>query len=249
MILLMSESKRYLTYFERQMGQTLTHYIEETPYGQVEIAKNERVIFVENMGLCPMGIAWIVEKYNVKCMGMVSKVGGINKLLDVGDILVVTDYIDNTTCRHKSYIEKAKSGIKIRYAMSEPFCKKWGEKITAQLKSNRDECAANIFDSGVYVCTDGPGFESRAEINLFSNWGADIVGHWISPFVYYARELEVCFVSIAVVSNIFHKNSPDMLNDEKNNKLFGELFKLLYDTMPNKECDCQKKNMLQYEKY
>ena len=247
MIFLMSESKRYLPYFERELGKKLTIFVEKTPYGNLEIAKNDEVIFVENMGISPMGVAWLLDQYRPDGMGMVSKVGGINKLLDVGDILIVTDYIDNTTCRPKSYIEKRNNNIKIRYGMGEPFCKGWRKCIEKNFKQNRNHYDMNIIKEGTYVCTDGPGFESSSEIEAFRKWGADMVGHWISPFVYYARELDICFVSVAVVSNVFHKQSPDMLNDEKNNQLFGKLYKMLVDTEPAPGCDCQKKNILQYE--
>ena len=249
MILLMAESKRYLPYFEEEMGIKLNPFVEKTPYGEVVGAKNEDVIWIDNIGMYPMGIAAIMDKYRPDCLGMVSKVGGINKLLNVGDIMLVTDYIDNTTCRPKSYIEQKDKKIKIRYAMGEPFCKTWRNSVEQILKEKRNEFDGNIFDNGVYVCMDGPGFESTAEINAFRSWGADMVGHWISPFVYYARELDVCFVSVGVVSNVYHKDGGEMNNDDSTNKMFGKLYKILVETQPEANCNCQKSNILQYEEY
>ena len=249
MILLLSESKRYLTYFERVAGISLTKSIEETPYGSVEIAKNDNIIFVENMGLAPMGVAYILEKYKVDAMGMVSKVGGINTLLDVGDVLLVDDYIDNTTCRPKSYVEQTRKGIKIRYDMGTPFCKEWRQRVWNHLKTNEIKQKVNVFRYGTYVCTDGPGFESDAEIKTFRGWGADLVGHWISPFVYYARELNICFISIAVVSNVYDKDTNDMLDNDENNELFGKLYQLIVETQPDVTCDCQSSHIIQYEHY
>lgn len=249
MIILLEESKRYLPYFEKASGERMTACIESTPCGDVACAKNDNVIWISNIGTCPLGIAWIMDHYHPDGLGMVSKVGGINKLLSVGDIMLVSDYIDNTTCRPKSYIEKKDKSIKIRYAMGNPFCQDWAENVKNHLMLHRKEYPGNFMDTGVYVCTDGPGFESDSEINLFRNWGADMVGHWISPFVYYARELDVCFVSVGVVSNVFHKNDQDMLNDDKTNTLFGELYAALLQTKPKKQCNCQKNNIIAFEEY
>ncbi|BDC94584.1 hypothetical protein [Treponema bryantii] len=248
MLMLLSESKRYLNYFEKASGLELNRVCEKTPYGDISLAKNDKIIFIENLGLVPFGIPYLIEKYSVKCLGMVSKVGGINPLLNVGDILVIDDYIDNTTCRPKSYIEKTRSNIKIRYDMTKPFCQNWKKKVLEDLYKSEYYKKVNIFNNGTYICTDGPGFESSAEIDFFWNNHADVVGHWISPFVYYARELNVCFLSIGVVSNVYYKDSCDMLNSEENNKLFGKLYKTLLDNC-QEDCNCQKSHIIEYEEY
>ena len=249
MIMLLEESKRYLSYFEAESGEKLVWTKEETPYGTIPFAENGQVMWVSDIGRYYKAIAWLMDKYRPEGMGMVSKVGGINKLLSVGDIMLVSDYIDNTTCRPKSYLEKKDPNLKIRYIMNQPFCEQWKTDLKQYFVKHRKEFDGNIIDSGVYICTDGPGFESSAEIEAFRSWGADIVGHWISPFVYYAREMDICLVSVAIVSNVFHKADKDMLNDEITNQMFGKLFVAIAETKPCCKCECQIKNILECEQY
>ena len=256
MIMLLSESLRYLSYFEDERGKKLEKIEEQTIEGNIEIYLGDDIIFINNMGLdmgnghrnTPLIIAGIIEKYKVNALGMVTKVGGINKSFNVGDVVIVEDYIDMTNTRCKSYLCHKEPKLKLRYAMDTPFCSNWKKKFIDEACNNH-KWKGNLIQEATYICTEGPAFESKAEVNMFRYMGADVVGHWISPFVYYARELNVCFLSIGVVSNIYHKNQNDMDDSEENNHLFSELYDCIYKTYENGGCRCQSQYIIQNEMY
>lgn len=249
MIALLSESRRYIKYVEQELGIIFKYIEEKTPVGKIGLAVNGDILFFENVGINPTAVGYLLEKYKVRYMAMVSKVGGINRLLQVGDILVIDDYIDNTTNRDKSYINLTREKIKIRYSMAVPFCSMWKERFCEEYYREYNGNNVNFFENSVYVCTDGPGFESTAEINIFRQFGADVVGHSVSPFVYYARELNICFVAIGIVSNVYDKEHVKQWDEEANNLVFARLYHLLIKSKPNYPCDCQRKYILQCEEY
>lgn len=254
--MLLSESSRYMSYFEEMRGIKFKKIKETTPFGSIDIFVEKRIIFINNMGLdsgngnrnTPLAVAFILEKYKVASLGMVSKVGGINKLLNVGDVLIFDDYIDVTNNRSKSYQNEITPKLKIRYSMETPFCQTWRDRFISMYIESKNHYR-NFFDNGVYICTEGPGFESNAEIYDFRQRQADAVGHWIVPYVYYARELEVCFLSIGVVSNIYHKKTKNMPDTKENNILFGNLYSYLYDSYCKEDCQSQQSHMIQKEMY
>lgn len=119
-------------------------------------------------------------------------VGSVNHLLDPLDIVVPTDYIDFSMRRDVSLQEGYLS------VMREPICPSLHTILTEAAK---EAPLKRVFDRGIYVVTDGRHFESAAEVNLFRQWGADIVGQTLCPEVYLARECGACYAGIYLVVN------------------------------------------------
>ena len=127
--------------------------------------------------------------------------------------------------------------------MTEPFCNRLREAILANSRC----IDGNVVDGGTIVCTEGPRFETPAEIKMFSILGGTIVGMTTLPEAVLAREKEMCYASIAVVSNYSTSISPTKLNTEEVYAIMAqkkeELIKLLFNTikeLPTEyDCDCQ----------
>ena len=108
----------------------------------------------------------------------------------------------------------------------------------------------NVVDGGTIVCTEGPRFETPAEIKMLSIIGGTIVGMTTLPEAVLAREKEICYAPIAVVSNYSTSISPTKLNTEEVYEIMaqkqGELIDLLFNTIKDlsKECDCDCHHVL-----
>lgn len=120
--------------------------------------------------------------------------GAINSHITPGDFVIPDDYIDMTKKRDYTYYVGKGYGF-IR--QSPAFCPECRAALFAAAK----EVEPRTFGSGVYVCTEGPRLETKAEINMFRMWGGDVVGMTIIPELYLAKELEMCYSSLTYISN------------------------------------------------
>lgn len=150
----------------------------------------------------PVALFRVFETEPPAALVLVAKVGGINPLLTVGDIVIPQDFADFTSHRHRSYLQHVNPQVSVHYSLRRPICRKLSENLfTGISAAARAEFQCNAFCAGTYVCTEGPGFETRSEIVAFSRMGFDCVGHTLTPVVYYARELGLCFAAVCLVSN------------------------------------------------
>ena len=107
-----------------------------------------------------------------------------------------------------------------------------------------------VHDKGVYVCTDGPRFETPAEIKMFAQFGGDLVGMTNVPEVVLACEAEMCYCTVSMVTNFAAGISPQALthgevleamaqNSKNIQKLIMKAIELINDD--NKQCTCDKR--------
>lgn len=123
-----------------------------------------------------------------------SACGSFQEHLPPGAFVVIDQYIDRTQGRTRSFFGE---GVVAHVSMAEPLCGRLGA-ITA------DACEAlGILRQrgGTYVCIEGPQFSTRAESLLYRSWGADVVGMTNLPEAYLAREAEICYQSVAMVTD------------------------------------------------
>ena len=252
MICIFFEGSQYIPVLEDIIGRRLEPKHCDTPYGnsKILICQEKGLICIPDAGMCfgkdsalfPLAVAYVLKEFAVKQMCIISKVGGINKLMHVGDIVIPDDYYDNTTIYHKSFLY-ATSTLPPRYDMLEPFSPCWRKRIYQYLKNESYKC--NIFDRGIYVCTDGPGFESKAEIAHYNQMNIDMVGHYLSPYIYYARELKIALVCVSVVSNSFDNSGDGFLKEDEGTAiLFGKMIKAAYETRDDSDCEEQKNHWI-----
>ncbi len=169
----------------------------------------------------------------------VSAVGGINSALRPGDIAITADAIDFTSGRNGTFFHGAEI---FHVDMTNPFCPSLREKI----KSAAVKAGVNVSDGGVYVCTNGPRYETAAEITAYGRLGADFVGMTLFPEGTLARELGICYANISVITNYAAGISKDKLTSDEVIDNMGKstervksiLHKFLDDPFPG-ECNCK----------
>ncbi len=155
---------------------------------------------------------WALKEMGVKRVLAISAVGGINRRFKAGDLVVVDDFIDFTKNRESTYYEGRKSvhvcgddepsrlireGKVVHIDVSQAYC----PQMRALLIDILEEHKHPYHPSGVYACTEGPRFETPAEIRYLERLGADVVGMTGYPEVVLARELQMCYASLCVVAN------------------------------------------------
>ena len=253
MICIFFEGSQYVPVLEKVIGGKMKVVKSETPYGNADILFSpcEKVMCIPNAGLdfgndsqkAPKAVMYTLVKYKVRQMCIISKVGGINKLMHVGDTVIPDDYIDKTTIYCKSFLNEI-SELPPRYDMLDVFSGSWRGRIKKHLVSQRGNTASDIFDKGVYVCTDGPGFESSAEIEQYRRMDIDVVGHYLSPYVYYARELAIAIACISIVSNSFCNNDEFLKEDETTAGIFKSYIEAAIQTANDNDGEEQKKHWI-----
>ena len=124
----------------------------------------------------------------------VSAVGSLKEKLKPGMFVIVDQFIDRTFAREKSFFT---SGLVAHVSMANPVCSRLGNHIQSAAKS----IGIEIVRGGVYIAMEGPQFSSIAESELYRSWGCDVVGMTNMPEAKLAREAEMCYVSVAMVTD------------------------------------------------
>lgn len=136
---------------------------------------------------------WGFKELGLERIISVNAVGGLSLEMSPGMIVIPDQIIDMTKGRESTFYD----GEAVHVDFTEPFCPELRDSV---LESGK-RLGIKLKDGGTYICVSGPRLESRAEINLFSSIGADVVGMTLMPEASLAREAELCFVCIAVVTN------------------------------------------------
>jgi 5'-methylthioadenosine phosphorylase len=138
----------------------------------------------------------------------VSAVGSLKENLTPGTFVVVDQFIDRTFAREKSFFG---SGLVAHVSMARPVCGRLGQHL---LKAGND-AGIHIVDGGTYLVMEGPQFSSLAESELYRTWGCDVIGMTNMPEAKLAREAEMCYASVAMVTDFdcWHPNHDDVTVD------------------------------------
>ena len=236
----------------------LTDIVEEeivTPYGSVQYKQGKylrhTVAFIPRHGsrhsIPPHLInyranIWAMKKLGVQDIIATTAVGSLNLSMKPGDFVLVDQFLDFTKTRSGTFYEGGSRGV-VHIDMTEPYCPLLREIV---LSAGR-QTGIPVHAKGTYVCTEGPRFETPAEIKAFSQLGGDLVGMTNVPEVVLAREAEICYSTISMVTNYAAGISPLPLthgevldtmrdNSEKIKKLIMKTIELLY---PDTDCSCR----------
>ncbi len=117
----------------------------------------------------------------------------INHNYKIGQFAVVDDVIDETHRRPNTFFENQGLGVVRQWPV---FCPTLRRAATESLKG----LACNCAEAGVYVCIEGPRRETPAEAHKFAVMGADLLGMTLVPEVFLAKELQLCYASVAYVA-------------------------------------------------
>lgn len=149
---------------------------------------------------------WALRELGVERIISQNAIGSINPLVRPGDIIISSDFLDRTKGRPLSLFDDTEAWVRVD--MTEPFCPEVRQTLLAATASMPDR----VIDRGVFACTEGPRFETPAEIRALQRDGADIVGTPMVPEVTMAREAEMCFASIAPVINFGAGMAPAVIH-------------------------------------
>ena len=138
---------------------------------------------------------WALRELGVRRVISQNAIGSVNPAIRPGDIVISDDFLDRTRTRPLSLFDDSESWVRID--LTQPFCPEVRQTLIGAAGALSDR----VIERGVFVCAEGPRFETPAEIRAFQREGGDIVGTPLVPEVVFAREAELCFASIAPVIN------------------------------------------------
>src|SRR3972149_12057044 len=195
--------------YDPKLVKNLKEVTVKTPYGSpsdaITIAelKGRCVAFLPRHGkkhtIRPTEVnsranIFALKKLGVQHILASSTVGSLKEEYEPGDVVFVDQFIDRTTRREQSFYTEHKV---CHISVAEPMCPELRRILIAVAKKEK----VRAHDTGTYVCIEGPRFSTKAESKMFRTWGADVVGMTLVPECVLAREAELCYASIAMVTD------------------------------------------------
>jgi 5'-methylthioadenosine phosphorylase len=124
----------------------------------------------------------------------VSAVGSLREDLAPGQFVLIDQLVDRTVARASSFFG---TGVVAHVSMAHPVCARLGD----QLQSAAMEVGISVVRGGTYLVIEGPQYSSLAESRLYRSWGCDVIGMTSQPEAKLAREAELCFATLAMVTD------------------------------------------------
>ena len=149
--------------------------------------------------LMPTEINYRANIYALKAAGVtrlisVSAVGSMKETIKPGDMVLPDQFIDLTKQRTGTFFGQ---GIVAHTAFAEPICHSLSEVLWHATR----QAGAAAHRRGTYLCIEGPQFSTRAESLLYRRWGVDVIGMTNLPEAKLAREAELCYATLALVTD------------------------------------------------
>lgn len=239
---------------DSSFSECLKQLTVDTAFGSIELLYAERgenqIFFLERHAkghtLTPSQVNYKGNIYALKKLGIdfviaTTAVGGIQNC-DVGDFVILDQFIDFTKNRDATYFDEKGTGV-VHIDMTEPYCSTLRHALEISMK----KLNLNFVRKGTYVCMEGPRFETPAEINMLKIIGGDVVGMTNVPEVVLARELGLCYATISLVTNYAAGISKGELTHkevlENMDKMAEDLKNVLFDVIDNGDleikCNCR----------
>ena len=137
---------------------------------------------------------WALKQLGVKSIVASSAVGSLREDYEPGDFVITDQFIDRTRKRQDTFYE---GGQLCHISSADPICPKLHDFYV----DHAQKLDLKVHPTGTYVCIEGPRFSTRAESKLYRQWDADIIGMTLYPECVLAREAELCYVSVAMVTD------------------------------------------------
>ena len=139
----------------------------------------------------------------------VSAVGSLREDLAPGTFVIVDQFIDRTFAREKSFFG---TGLVAHVSMAHPVCSRLGDHLAMAAQ----QAGIAAVRGGTYLVMEGPQFSTLAESNLYRSWGCDVIGMTNMPEAKLAREAELCYASVAMVTDYdcWHPNHEHVTVDQ-----------------------------------
>jgi 5'-methylthioadenosine phosphorylase len=124
----------------------------------------------------------------------VSAVGSLREQLAPGTFVIVDQFIDRTFARSKSFFG---TGMVAHVSLAHPVCRRLGDHLEVAAR----EAGITVVRGGTYLVMEGPQFSTLAESELYRAWGCDVIGMTNMPEAKLAREAEMCYATVAMVTD------------------------------------------------
>ncbi|MDD6398444.1 MAG: S-methyl-5'-thioadenosine phosphorylase [Anaerovibrio sp.] len=241
--------------YNPDMLENVREEVVETPYGEVTVKigtyAGREVAFLARHGshhsIAPHKINYRANIYALKKLGVkkiiaTTAVGSLNPAMQLSDFVLPNQFLDFTNGRVTTFYEGGDRGV-VHCDMTDPYCPELRKEIAALGK----KLGIHVINGGTYVCTNGPRYESPAEIKMYSMLGGDLVGMTNVPEVTLAQEAEMCYATISMVTNMAAGISPTKLTHQEvmdamaaNSSNFRKLIMaLIAEINPDEDkCDC-----------
>ena len=145
-----------------------------------------------------------------------SAVGSLKEELVPGTFVLVDQFVDRTFARTKTFFE---TGLVAHVSMADPVCHRLSDHIAAAADAAGIECRRG----GTYLVMEGPQFSTRAESELYRSWGCSVIGMTNMPEAKLAREAELCYATVAMVTDY------DCWHDDHDAVTVDQVIKVLLD--------------------
>ncbi len=136
---------------------------------------------------------WALKQLGVERIISPCAVGSLQEKYKPGELVIVDQFIDFTKKRDYSFHDGAKT---IHISMADPFCEEMNNVFIKEAKRLK----IPFHEKGTYVCIEGPRFSTRAESKMFRSF-ADIIGMTLVPECQLAREMDICYTSLATITD------------------------------------------------
>jgi 5'-methylthioadenosine phosphorylase len=175
----------------------------------------------------------------------VSAVGSLRENLRPGTFVIVDQFIDRTFARNKSFFG---AGLVAHVSMAHPVCHRLGDHLEAAAR----EAGIEVSRGGTYLVMEGPQFSSLAESEMYRSWNCDVIGMTNMPEAKLAREAELCYATVAMVTDFdcWHPNHDDvtvdaiiavlMANADRARNLVRKVAPRLHDDVGAAACGCRR---------
>jgi 5'-methylthioadenosine phosphorylase len=232
-----------------------------TPFGEPSDAiilgnlEGVKVAFLPRHGeghrISPSELPVKANIYALKSLGVeriisVSAVGSLKEEIEPLEIVIPDQLIDATRGRASTFFT---NGIVGHVSFAEPFC-----PVLSQLSfESSAKVGVKVHKGGTYLVVEGPQFSTKAESQLYCSWGVDVVGMTALPEAKLAREAEICYATVAIVTDYdcwhpsYESVTTEMIltNLRKGIDTVKRILKLLLPSIPQKR-DCACASVLKY---
>lgn len=236
--------------------QGTLEYTIDTPFGKpsapivVGTLEGVQIAFLARHGIghhiTPTEVPYRANIYALKSLGVqrivsISACGSLKEEFAPGHIVIPDQIYDNTHGRARSFFGE---GLVSHISVADPFCPDTSNQVETAVRS----AGGVVHRGGSFITIEGPRFSTKAESNTFRSWGMSIIGMTASPEAFLAREAEICYATMAHVTDydVWHVSEAPVTVEmviqtlNKNTKLAQEAVRLLAKNLvPERKCECE----------
>jgi 5'-methylthioadenosine phosphorylase len=224
----------------------------DTPFGKTSDSivlgefEGKEVAFLSRHGrghvYSPSNVPYRANIFALKKIGVqkiisVAAVGSLREEIHPLDIVIPSQLYDRTRLRENTFFDD----IVVHTGFAEPFCR----SLTSIAEKVIQELGYSYHSGGTYVCIEGPQFSTKAESEVYRKLGFDIIGMTAIPEAKLAREAEICYITLATVTDYdvwkeHHVDVATILNNAaKNEEKVRNVLRKLIPRLSDDDCECR----------